>query len=494
MAQRATAPREDARQKGNESMSIAERAISITGEPIVLANEAIEAFIASVRGQVLRPGDEGYEAARKVWNGMIDKRPALIVRASGTADVIAAVTFARENDVLLAVRGGGHNVAGNAVADGALVIDLSRMRAVQVDPANRIARVQPGANWGDVDRETQVHGLATPGGQVSATGIAGFTLAGGMGYIRRKHGLACDNLIGAEVVLADGSVVRASEAENSDLLWGLRGGGGNFGVVTSFEYRLHPIGPEVAFVSTIYPIDDIEQILRGWRDYSEQAPDEVTPDFYVWGMPAAPGVPAEMVGMPIVFIAGMYAGPATEGERLLKPLRELATPIADESGVAPYVQVQSASDPLFPNGLLNYWKSLTLKTLDNGGIDAVLRVSHERPTPQTLIALRFLGGAMSRVPEEATAYGNRSALYNLSVDATWTDPAISDEMVAWTRSVWNELQEATGAGIYLNFAGFGEENSTLAQLAYRSNHERLVALKRQYDPTNLFRTNVNIRP
>jgi hypothetical protein len=475
-------------------MSIAERAVSINGEQIVIADEALDAFIASIRGQVIRPGDAGYDETRKVWNGMIDKYPALIVRASGTADVAATVRFARENDILLTVRGNGHNVAGNAIADGALMLDLSAMRAVQVDPVGRIARVQPGADWGDLDHETQLHGLVTPGGQVSTTGIAGFTLAGGMGYIRRKYGLACDNLIGAEVVLADGSVVRASESENSDLLWGLRGGGGNFGVVTSFEYRLYPLGPEVAFVSTIYSLDDVEQILRGWRAYSEQAPDEVTPDFYVWGMPALPDVPEEMVGMPIVFIAGMYAGPADEGERMLKPLRELATPIADQSGIAPYTMVQAASDPLFPNGLLNYWKSVTLKSLDNGGIDAVLRVSYERPTPQTLIALRYLGGAISRVHEDATAYGNRSALYNLSIDTTWTDPFQSDELIGWTRRVWSEIQEATGAGVYLNFAGFAEENSKLAELAYRSNHDRLVALKRKFDPTNLFRTNVNIKP
>jgi FAD/FMN-containing dehydrogenase len=475
-------------------MSIAERAISSTGEQIVIADEALEAFIANIRGQVIRPGDASYDETRKLWNGMIDKYPALIVRASGTADVAATVHFARENDILLTVRGNGHNVAGNAIADGALMLDLSGMRAVQVDPAAKIARVQPGANWGDLDRETQLFGLATPGGQVSTTGVAGFTLGGGMGYIRRKYGLACDNLIGAEVVLADGSVVRASETENADLLWGLRGGGGNFGVVTSFEFQLHEIGPEVAFVSTIYSLDDVEQVLRGWREYSEQAPDEVTPDFYVWGMPALPDVPAEMVGMPIVFIAGMYAGPAEEGERILKPLRELATPIADQSGVAPYTMVQAASDPLFPNGLLNYWKSVTLPSLDNGGIDAVLRVSYERPTPQTLIALRYLGGAISQVHEDATAYGNRSALYNLSIDATWTDPFQSDEMIGWTRRVWSEIQQETGAGVYLNFAGFAEENSKLAELAYRSNHDRLVALKRTYDPTNLFRTNVNIKP
>ncbi|MEX1157709.1 MAG: BBE domain-containing protein, partial [Thermomicrobiales bacterium] len=326
------------------------------------------------------------------------------------------------------------------------------------------------------------------------TGIAGFTLAGGMGYIRRKHGLACDNLIAAEVVLADGSVVHASETENSDLLWGLRGGGGNFGVVTSFEFRLHAIGPEVAFVSAIYSFDDVEQILRGWRDYSEQAPDEVTPDFYVWGMPPLPDVPAEMVGMPIVFIAGMYAGPAAEGERILKPLCELATPLSDLSGVAPYAMVQSNSDPLFPNGLQYYWKSVTLDTLDNGGIDAILRVSHGRPTPQTLIALRYLGGAISHVPEDATAYGNRAALYNLSIDATWSEPIQSDEMIAWTRRVWSELQQETGAGVYLNFAGLGEDSATLSKLAYRANHDRLVEVKRAYDPNNLFRVNVNIKP
>ncbi|HET7035763.1 MAG TPA: FAD-binding oxidoreductase [Thermomicrobiaceae bacterium] len=446
------------------------------------------------RGDVIQPGDAGYDAARKVWNAMIDKRPALIALCTGTADVVAAVNVARDFDLPVAVRGGGHNVAGNAVNEGGLVIDLSRMKGIAIDPRARKARVQPGADWGELDRETQIHGLVTPGGQMSATGVAGFTLGGGMGFLRRKWGLACDNLVRAEVVTADGEVLTASEQEHPDLLWALRGGGGNFGVVTSFGFQLHPLGPEVSCALVIYPIAQTAEVMRRWRDYLAQAPDEVTCDLLIWGMPPLPMVPPELHWAPVVIAAAMYAGPVDAGERALQPVREFGTPIADMSSPRPYVVVQSDLDPLFPDSQLYYWKSLFGSRLSDEIITAIATLGVERPSPQTLIALRGLGGAMGRVPEEATAYGNRDARYNLSIDSTWQDPAESERNMRWTRASWAAMRELTGGGVYLNFAGLGEENDLLARAGYGCNYERLKTIKQRYDPANFFRGNINIAP
>lgn len=394
----------------------------------------------------------------------------------------------------MAVRGGGHNVAGTAVCDGGLVIDLSQMRAVHVDPAQQTARVQPGASWGDMDKETQLHGLATPGGQASPTGVAGFTLAGGMGFLRRKWGLACDNLISVEIVTADGQVVTASQTEHPDLFWAVRGGGGNFGIVTAFEFRLHPLGPEVFGAVAVYPFAEAPAVLRAWRDFVLTAPHEVTCDALVWGMPPFPDVPAEMHWAPVVILVAMYAGPAEEGERILQPVREMGTPIGDMSARQPYVAMQSDLDALFADGQHYYWKSLFANHLSDEVIDQVIAAAADKPSPQTLFALRSLGGAMGQVPEEATAYGNRDALFNISIDSTWQDPTRDDEMIAWTRATWANLRELTDGGVYLNFAGFGEENDILARAAYGSNYDRLTDVKHRYDPANLFRGNINIAP
>ncbi len=473
---------------------VAERVLTRSGASVVVADEDLFAFANALRGDLLQPGDPGYEDARKVWNGMIDKRPALIARCAGTADVAAAVDFARRHDLLVSVRGAGHNVAGNAVNDGGLMIDLAPMKGVYVDAVGRVAYVQPGCNWGDVDRETQRHGLVTPGGQVSTTGVSGFTLGGGMGYLRRKWGLALDNLVAVEVVTADGAVVTASKTQNPDLFWGIRGGGGNFGIVTSFAFRLHSLGPEIYAAMTVYPIEQAGQVIRNWRDYVLSAPDEVTCDLLVWGLPPSPDVPAEMHWAPVVIVGAMYAGPVEDGERVLRPARELGMPIADFSGPAPYVEVQSRVDPLLPDGQRYYWKSLTFDVFEDGLVERVVQLAADRRTPQTLLALRSLGGAMGRVPEDATAYGYRSAEFNLSIDATWNDPERDDELIAWTRAAWSSLSAETGAGVYLNFAGFGEENDRLARSIYGANYARLVDVKRRYDPTNLFRGNVNIAP
>lgn len=454
----------------------------------------VEELAATLRGPVLRPDDSGYDDARRIWNGMIDKRPALIARCTGTADVVSAVTFARQSGLPLAVKGGGHNVAGNALCDDGLVIDLSLMRGIHVDPERRRARVQAGATWGDLDHETQLYGLMAPGGVVSSTGIAGFTLSGGMALSRRKWGLACDNLASVEVVTADGQVITASESSNPDLFWAVRGGGGNFGIVTSFEFQLHPLGPEFYVAAPIYALAEAGKVIRGWRRLMERAPDEITSDVIFWSMPAIHGVPSELVGTPIVIVAAWFTGPVAEAERVLAPMRMLGTPVWDLSHAAPYADIQSAFDPFFPNTQRYYWKSLFADALSDEVIDATIALAEEKPTPQTLFGLRALGGAMSRVPETATAYGNRAALYNLSIDTTWLDPADDRRMIDWTRAAWSRMHELTRGGVYLNFAGLGEDNAALARAGYGDNYARLAEIKRRYDPTNLFRGNINVPP
>jgi FAD/FMN-containing dehydrogenase len=455
----------------------------------------IAAFAASLRGALVAPGDHAYEDARTVRNGLIDRYPALIARCTGTADVVAAVTFAREHELLLSVRGGGHNVAGNAVNDGGLVIDLSPMRGVWVDPVKRTVWVQGGATWADVDRETQLHGLATPGGKVSSTGVGGLTLHGGFGWLRRKYGYAIDNLIAVEIVTADGQVRTASAAENPDLFWAVRGAGSNFGVVTGFTFRLHPVGPQVAFAAPFYALEDAEDVLPAWRDFMAGAPGEISSNALFWSIPAVEGFPAELHGRPIVILAAMHAGDAAEGEHLLRPLRELGTPLLDLSGPMPYTTLQTAFDPFFPQGWRYYWKSTYLNRLDEDAIAAILHDAANRPTPESLMALWHLGGgAAGRVAPGDTAFGSREAPYLLSFDTTWTSTADSERCIAWTRAAWGAMRPFGAGNLYLNFAGFGEEKDTLVRASYGPNYGRLAALKTQYDPTNLFRMNQNITP
>lgn len=469
-------------------------ATDVRSRASAIDDAALDTFLATFRGQLIRPGDAAYEEARHVWNSMIDKRPALIARCTGTADVVAAVRFARATGMPVAVRGGGHNVAGNAVIDDGLVIDLSLMKEIEVDPVQRVARAQPGVVWGELDAETQKYGLATPGGVVTSTGIAGFTLSGGMALTSRKLGLACDNLLAAEIVTADGEILRASATEHPDLFWGIRGGGGNFGIVTRFEYRLHAVGPDVFVGFAFFAFDDAERAMRGWRAYTASAPDEVTSTFLFWGMPAMPDLPAEMHGMPIAGVAGAYTGPVAEGERALQPLRELATPLVDLSGTYTYLQMQSAWDVHFPTDLRYYWKSLFLDELRDEDITATIALAADRPSPQTLFAIRHLGGAAGRIPNDATAYANRQSQFNLSIDTTWADASDDERMIGWTRRAWAEMRESTGGGVYLNFAGLGEENDVLARAGYGDNVDRMREVKRSYDPTNLFQGNINVTP
>jgi FAD binding domain/Berberine and berberine like len=457
----------------------------------VLDDGVVQEFVASVRGAVLRPGDADYDDARAIQNGLIGRHPALIVRCSGTADVIQAVNFARTHNLVLSVKGGGHNVAGNAINDGGIVIDLSHMRGVHVDPKARTARVQGGATWGDLDRESQVFGLATPGGVVSTTGVAGLTLHGGMGHLRSKHGLSIDNLLSVDIVTADGQIRTASPTEHEDLFWAVRGAGSNFGVVTSFEFRLHPVGPIVMLCAPMYHLRDARQVLPRWREYISTVPDAFTPLAVFWSVP--PGFPEELVGEPIVILAGLYAGSVDEGEQVAQPLRELATPLLDLSGPMPYTTIQGSFDPFFPKGMLYYWKSTYVEQLSDGLLDALCQLAAERPSARTTMDIWPQRGAAARVRAEDTAFGRRPP-YLIAFESSWTDPQETEANIAWARGAYSSMQRFASSGIYLNFPGFGEEQEELVRAAYGTNYERLARLKAQYDPANLFRMNQNIQP
>jgi FAD/FMN-containing dehydrogenase len=468
--------------------------LTTTPETTGLDGASVQDLMMRLRGPVIRAGDLEYDDARTVRNGLIDRHPALIVRCNGVADVVEAVNFAREYRLLLSVRGGGHNVAGNAVNDGGVVIDLSPMNGVRVDPAARTVRVQGGATWGDVDRETQLFGLATPGGVISSTGVAGLTLHGGWGWLRRKYGYCVDNLLAVDVVTADGQVRVASANENPELFWAIRGAGSNFGVVTSFEFRLHPVGPMVALAAPAYALEDAERVIPAWRDFMAKAPDEIAVNALFWSIPASEHFPPELHGKPVFIPAAVHCGPVEEGERALMPLRELATPVLDLSATMPYAVLQTGFDWAFPKGWYYYWKSLYLDGLGDDVIAAILDLARDRPSPQALVALWQLGGAPSRVGATDTAFGRRDAPFLLSFDTTWSDEALSEQCVAWTRKAWADMQRFNSGGLYLNFAGFGEEKEDLVRAGYGANYDRLVELKNRYDPTNLFRMNQNIKP
>jgi FAD/FMN-containing dehydrogenase len=452
----------------------------------VVAETAIDDLRAGFRGQVLAAGDEGYDEARALWNGMIDKRPTVILRSAGVADVIEGVRFARERGLPVAVRGGGHGVAGNALADDAVVIDLSPMKGIRVDPAARTARAEAGVTLGELDRETQAFGLAAPLGVVSQTGIAGLTLGGGMGWLRRKHGLASDNLVSLDVVTADGRLVTASETENADLFWGLRGGGSGLGVVTSFEYRLHPVGPEVMLLFVFYPGERAAEVLRRVDEFMGTAPDEFAPISFVGRVPHLDDFPEEAHGRSFVAILAPYVGRADEGEQVVAPLRELGDPIVDFSGRMSYSEAQSALDADYPDGGLYYWKSADLTALDDDALDRIVASAAAAPSDHSTIDVWFHGGAMERTEAGATAFGARHR-YLIGVEANWEDPATSDANVAWARDAVAALEPYSTGGGYLNFPGFFEEGEELLRASHGAgNYERLVELRRSYDPTGLF--------
>jgi FAD/FMN-containing dehydrogenase len=430
-----------------------------------------------------------------VWNGMIDRRPALIARCRNAADVAASVNFAREHGLIVSIRSGGHNVAGYAVCDSGLMIDLSLMNAVRVAPQLDRAHVEGGATWGDVDAATAPFGRATPGGLISATGVAGLTLSGGIGWLRGSHGLCIDNLIAADVVTANGSLIHANEIENPDLLWALRGGGGNFGVVTSFEFRLHSIEPELMFCAPAYPEERANEIIPLWRDFMNSAPDRLSGLAEFSTLPQDPTIPEHAWGRRVVALAHVYDGPADEGERIVEPLRRFGEPFVDFSGRMPYRTVQTLYDGLFPKGRDRcYWKSTYLKGLDDKLVAEITSRLARRPSEMTFASIWKFGGAVQRVAADATAFGDRSMPFMLSLDAIWSRPQDDDANMSWTRLFWNDMQPHSTGRLYLNFPGHGEGVNLVRDAFGAKTYGRLAKIKRKYDPDNLFRMNQNILP
>jgi FAD/FMN-containing dehydrogenase len=456
--------------------------------------DSLEALKARLAGELITPERPEYDAARRVWNGMIDKLPAAIARCADAGDVASAVRFATEHGLPLAVRGGGHNVAGTALIDDGLVVDLSAMRAVLMDASGRTVHVQGGATWADVDAVSAPLGLATPGGVVSETGVAGLALSGGVSHQRRRDGMTVDNLVSAEVVLADGRQVRASADDHPDLYWALRGGGGNFGVVTSFELRLHELGPEVFVLNVAYPLDAAAHVLTGWRDAVAGAPDELSTAGFVWSMPVVDELPEPLRGAPYVGVMGMWAGDPADGERATQGLRELATPLLDMSARVGYLDFQRSLDPFFPAGVRRYWKALYLDGFSDAAIATTVDWSNRRPSNDTLVIVRHCGGAISRVGAEQTAFGDRSSEWMLSIDSTWHDAADDERNIDYTRDFYDASLPYSDGKTYFNFPGLLEEGDAAVRASYGANHDRLARVKAAYDPHNVFRLNQNIRP
>jgi FAD/FMN-containing dehydrogenase len=459
----------------------------------VLGGATLAELEQGLRGQLVRPEDDAYDEARAIWNGAHDQRPALIVRCAGVADVMRAVDFARSEDLLVAVRGGGHSLPGFSSCDGGLVIDLSAMTSVRVDPERRTAVAEAGCTWADLDHETQAFGLAVTGGLVSTTGIAGFTLGGGIGWLMRKVGLACDNLIAADVVTAEGQLVHASEDENPELLWGVRGGGGNFGIVTSLQYRLHPVGPMLLAGPIFFAGDRAEEVLRFYRDWVGTLPDEVTTLANLTTAPPAPFLPEAVHGKPIVAVIAVHAGEPEHGRALVQPLKDLGDPIADLIDVMPYTTMQSLLDALWAPGAHNYMRSAFIDELTDAAIEATAARHRAVPSPQSEIHFHHFGGAVARVPDDHAAFGDRSAQYVVNVIARTPDAKGFEDNVAWARGTTQALAPVSRDGAYVNYMGDARDERLRASYG-DAKYERLVALKRRYDPTNLFRLNQNITP
>jgi len=462
------------------------------GPVATVATVAIEELAPRLRGMLLRAGDDGYDAIRRTWNGRIDRKPAAIARCAGVGDVIAAVKFARNNNIPFSVRGTGHNVSGCAVRDGGLTIDLSLMKGIRIDPARRLGRVQAGATWGDFDHETQAFGLATTGGRISTTGVAGLTLGGGYGWLMRKCGLAVDNLVSADIVTADGDHLVASEKENSDLFWGIRGGGGNFGIVTSLQFRLHPIGPLVMGGMVFYPATRARELLYFYRSFMASAPDDLTALFNFLIAPAAPFVPPHLRGVPVVAIAVCHAGSLEDAERDLAPLREIGPPLLHRIKPRRYTSVQRMFDAAGEFGYQVFGRCGHLADLGDEAVDTVLAHATHVTSPFSIVMISPLGGAVGRVGEHDTAFSYRSTAFDIAIDSVWRDPFDSARHIDWTLGFWEAMRPFV-AGVYVN--ELGEEGEDRVREAYNpTTYERLVALKGKYDPQNLFCSNQNIKP
>ena len=452
--------------------------------------------IPGLRGDVIGPDHEDFDVARAVWNGTVDRRPRLIARCSGTADVAAAVRFARDGDLDIAVRGGGHNVAGTAVCDDGIVIDLSAMRAVSVDPVARTALVQAGALWGDVDQETQAHGLATTGGIVSHTGVGGLSLGGGIGWLMRKHGLTVDNLVQAEVVTAEGEIVGASASDHPDLFWALRGGGGNFGVVSSFRFALHPVGPTVMAGPVFWAAEDTTDVLRFYREFATDAPDELGTVVRLGTIPPLPAVDKDLHFRPAIAVASCYAGPVEDGERAVRALRQFGTPLVDLVGPTLYVDHQRGIDDTVPHGWHYYWKATNLTRLSDEVIDIVAAHAYGATSPRSYAAIFHMGGAIPRAPRDATAYPGRNVDHNMSIDAVWLpeqDDTVGAAETAWARAFLDALHPHR-AGVYVNFLDSDDDTSRVREAYGDANYRRLAEVKAKYDPENVFHNNKNIQP
>jgi FAD/FMN-containing dehydrogenase len=449
---------------------------------VVLEGPVLDELRGELRGAVIGPADAEYETARRIHNGMIDKHPAVIARCHGVADVKVALAFGLAHALPIAVRGGGHNVAGKAVCDDGIVIDLGPMKGIRVDPAARTAHAQTGLSWGEFDRETQLFGLATTGGAVSTTGIAGLTLGGGIGWLQRQHGLACDNLLSVDVVTTDGRLLTASETENADLFWGLRGGGGNFGIATSFEYRLHPQG-QVIGGPILHPFSAAREAFDFYRDFSQAAPDEL---FCEFGLGALPD------GERGVFLFFCWAGDLEEGEQALAPARAFGSPVEDFLAPMSYCEIQQAFDADFPFGLKNYWKSSNVAELSDDAIDTMISFMESAPSMAPMVVIDQFGGAVARIPNDATAFGHRDAQYDLIIAAIWSEDADQEEHMEWARSFWDAMQPFATDDVYVNY--LSDEGDERVRAAYGHHYERLVELKRKYDAENVFRNNQNIDP
>lgn len=457
-----------------------------------LQQAMIDELKTQLQGNVLLPGDAGYDEVRQIWNAMVDRRPALIARCASSGDVVQAVKFGRKNGLLVSIRGGGHNIAGNAVCDDGLMIDLSLMKGVQVDPGARRATVEPGCTLADFDAAAQAHGLATPLGINSTTGVAGLTLGGGFGWLSRKYGMTVDNLLSAEVVTSDGTQVRASETQNADLFWGLRGGGGNFGIVTRFEFQLHRVGPDVLSGLIAFPFDQAKSVLTQFARFTETMPDDLNVWMVTRKAPPLPFLPVDVHGKEIIVLAVCHVGEPTQGEKLIDTLRGFGRAHGEHFGVQPYTAWQQAFDPLLTRGARNYWKSHNFSRLSDGAIDTIIAYAGTLPSPQCEIFIGTIGGQTTRTAPEAMAYSSRDANYVMNVHGRWESAAEDERCIAWAREFFAKSQPFASAGAYINF--LTQEETDRIEFAYGAGYQRLVALKKKYDPTNFFRMNQNIKP
>jgi FAD/FMN-containing dehydrogenase len=459
---------------------------------IKIPKETIENLKSNIKGQIVLPSDSSYDEVRGIWNAMIERRPAVIVRCAEANDVPHAISFARENGLELSIRGAGHNIAGNALCDNGVMIDFSTMRSVRVDAKKKRAFVEPGATLADFDQAAQSHGLATPVGINSTTGIAGLTLGGGFGWLTRKYGMTVDNLVSVDVVTADGKSIRASENENADLFWALRGGGGNFAIVTQFEFKLHEVGPEILAGLIVFPFDQAKQVLTRYREFVESAPEELN----VWAMlrkaPPLPFLPGDVHGKEVVVLVTFYIGVAAQGRKLIEPLLRFGTPHGVHIGAQPYTQWQKTFDPLLTRGARNYWKSHNFTELSDGALDSMIEFAGKLPSPQCEIFIGLIAGAANRVPPDAMAYRHRDAKFMLNVHGRWDERTDDERCIAWARAFFQASAPYASAGAYVNF--MTEEESDRVAAAYGANYARLAQIKKQYDPDNLFHLNQNIKP